>query len=125
MKPARLVAILVVIGATAAVDIRVSAEDVVTMTATQKRIVAAVSAPARVQAAANAVLSAPAAGIVSGLRVLPGEEVRPGQSVARLADPTHLSVEPLKQIPVMASGWVALSDVADVRMMTGPMSSGI
>lgn len=38
----------------------------------------------------------------------------------RLADPTHLSVEQLKQIPVMASGWVALSDVADVHMATGP-----
>ncbi len=38
----------------------------------------------------------------------------------RLADPTHLSIEQLKQIPVMASGWVALSDVADVRMTTGP-----
>jgi cobalt-zinc-cadmium efflux system membrane fusion protein len=88
MKPARLFAILVFIGATAAVDIRVSAEDVITMPATQKRIVATVSAPARVQAAANAVLSAPAAGIVSGLRVLPGEEVRPGQSVARLSGPT-------------------------------------
>ncbi|MDB5784597.1 efflux RND transporter periplasmic adaptor subunit [Caballeronia mineralivorans] len=88
MKLARLFAILVVIGATADVDIRVSAEDVVTMPATQKRIVATVSAPARVQAAANAVLTAPAAGIVSGLRVLPGEEVHPGQSVARLSGPT-------------------------------------
>lgn len=88
MKPARLFAILVVIGATAAVNIRVSAEDVITMPATQKRIVATVSAPARVQAAANAVLTAPAAGIVSGLRVLSGEEVRPGQSVARLSGPT-------------------------------------
>ncbi|CAN7773690.1 efflux RND transporter permease subunit [Caballeronia sp. LjRoot31] len=38
----------------------------------------------------------------------------------RLADPTHLSVEQLKRIPVMASGWVALSDVADVHMATGP-----
>ncbi len=88
MKPARLFAILVLVGATAAVDIRVAAEDVVTMPVTQKRIVATVSAPARVQAVANAVLSAPAPGVVSGLRVLPGEEVRSGQSVARLSGPT-------------------------------------
>ncbi|MGH8777869.1 efflux RND transporter permease subunit [Paraburkholderia sp.] len=38
----------------------------------------------------------------------------------RLADPTQLSIEQLKQIPVMANGWVALRDVADVRMATGP-----
>jgi multidrug efflux pump subunit AcrB len=38
----------------------------------------------------------------------------------RLSDPTHLSVEQLKQIPVMGNGWVALSDVAEVRMTTGP-----
>jgi multidrug efflux pump subunit AcrB len=38
----------------------------------------------------------------------------------RLTDPTQLSVEQLNQIPVMASGWVALSNVADVRMATGP-----
>jgi cobalt-zinc-cadmium resistance protein CzcA len=38
----------------------------------------------------------------------------------RLADATQLSVEQLKQIPVMANGWVALRDVADVQMATGP-----
>jgi cobalt-zinc-cadmium resistance protein CzcA len=38
----------------------------------------------------------------------------------RLNDPTHLSVEQLKQMPVMGNGWVALSDVADVHMTTGP-----
>ncbi|WP_328807194.1 efflux RND transporter permease subunit [Paraburkholderia elongata] len=38
----------------------------------------------------------------------------------RLTDPTRLTVEQLNQIPVMASGWVALSDVVDVRMVTGP-----
>ncbi|MGF7000560.1 efflux RND transporter permease subunit [Paraburkholderia sp. GAS32] len=38
----------------------------------------------------------------------------------RLADPTHLSIEQLNQIPVMTSGWVALKDVADVHMVTGP-----
>lgn len=38
----------------------------------------------------------------------------------RLSDPAHLSVEQLKQLPVMAGGWVALSEVADVRMSTGP-----
>ncbi|CAB3803472.1 Cobalt-zinc-cadmium resistance protein CzcA [Paraburkholderia ultramafica] len=38
----------------------------------------------------------------------------------RLADPTQLSIEQLKQIPVMANGWVALRDVANVQMATGP-----
>ncbi|MFM0197976.1 efflux RND transporter permease subunit [Paraburkholderia strydomiana] len=38
----------------------------------------------------------------------------------RLADPTHLSIEQLNQLPVMANGWVALKDVAYVRMATGP-----
>lgn len=38
----------------------------------------------------------------------------------RLADPAQLSIEQLKQIPVMANGWVALRDVADVQMATGP-----
>jgi len=38
----------------------------------------------------------------------------------RLADPAHLSIEQLNQLPVMASGWVALGQVADVRMVTGP-----
>ena len=88
MKPARLFAIFVVFGAIAVTNLRAFAEDVVTMPATQRRIVAAILAPARVQAAANAVLTAPAAGMVSGLRVLPGEEVRSGQSVAHLGGPT-------------------------------------
>ncbi|MDL5400779.1 efflux RND transporter permease subunit, partial [Escherichia coli] len=38
----------------------------------------------------------------------------------RLADPTHLSIEQLRQLPVMANGWTALSDVAEVHMATGP-----
>ncbi|SMG39694.1 efflux RND transporter permease subunit [Paraburkholderia susongensis] len=38
----------------------------------------------------------------------------------RLADPTHLSIEQLNQLPVMANGWVALKDVAYVHMATGP-----
>lgn len=38
----------------------------------------------------------------------------------RLADPTHLSLEQLRQIPVMANGWAALGDLADVSMKTGP-----
>ncbi|MGF6931210.1 multidrug efflux pump subunit AcrB [Paraburkholderia sp. UCT70] len=38
----------------------------------------------------------------------------------RLVDPTQLSIEQLKQIPIMANGWAALRDVADVRMATGP-----
>jgi cobalt-zinc-cadmium resistance protein CzcA len=38
----------------------------------------------------------------------------------RLTDPTHLSIEQLNQLPVMANGWVALNEVADVRMATGP-----
>ncbi|BCZ81746.1 multidrug ABC transporter [Paraburkholderia terrae] len=38
----------------------------------------------------------------------------------RLADPAHLSIEQLNQLPIMASGWVALGQVADVRMASGP-----
>ncbi|MFM0084526.1 efflux RND transporter permease subunit [Paraburkholderia sediminicola] len=38
----------------------------------------------------------------------------------RLADPTHLSIEQLNQLPVVANGWVALKDVAYVHMATGP-----
>ncbi|MFM0556860.1 efflux RND transporter permease subunit [Paraburkholderia sediminicola] len=38
----------------------------------------------------------------------------------RLTDPTHLSIEQLNQLPVMANGWVALNEVADIRMATGP-----
>lgn len=38
----------------------------------------------------------------------------------RLADPAHLSIEQLNQLPIMASGWVALGQVADVRMVTAP-----
>lgn len=38
----------------------------------------------------------------------------------RLAAPAQLSIEQLKQLPVMANGWIALCDVADVHMVTGP-----
>ncbi|HTH61417.1 MAG TPA: efflux RND transporter permease subunit [Paraburkholderia sp.] len=38
----------------------------------------------------------------------------------RLGDPTHFSVEQLKQIPVMANGWTALGDLTDIAMKTGP-----
>ncbi|MFM0197975.1 efflux RND transporter periplasmic adaptor subunit [Paraburkholderia strydomiana] len=64
------------------------AEDIVTMPAVQKRLASTLSAPARVQAASNTVLSAPTAGVVSSLRVIPGEEVRAGQVIARLTGPT-------------------------------------
>lgn len=38
----------------------------------------------------------------------------------RLDDPTRLSLDQLRQIPVMAHGWTALGDVADISMRTGP-----
>src|SRR5258706_404035 len=38
----------------------------------------------------------------------------------RLINPTHLSIEQLNQITIIASGLFALSYVADVRMVTGP-----
>ncbi|WP_429342167.1 efflux RND transporter periplasmic adaptor subunit [Paraburkholderia sp. GAS42] len=61
------------------------------MPAVLKRVVVTVSAPARVQATSNTVLSAPTAGIVSGLRVVPGETVRPGQTIAHLTGPMVLT----------------------------------
>ncbi|WOD14214.1 efflux RND transporter periplasmic adaptor subunit [Paraburkholderia kirstenboschensis] len=67
------------------------AQDVVTLPAVEKRIVVKVSAPAHVQAVSNAVLSAPTAGIVTGLRVTPGETVRAGQTIARLTGPSVMS----------------------------------
>lgn len=88
MTSARLFILTVVIIASSVAGHRAFAEDVVTMPAVQKRIVATVSASAHVQAASNTVLGAPTAGIVSGLRVLPGETVRPGQTVAHLTGPT-------------------------------------
>jgi RND family efflux transporter MFP subunit len=88
MNSARLFILTVVTIASSVAGHRAFAEDVVTMPAVQKRIVATVSAPAHVQAASNTVLSAPTAGIVSGLRVLPGEAVRSGQTIASLTGPT-------------------------------------
>ncbi|MEC5408022.1 efflux RND transporter permease subunit [Paraburkholderia sp. MPAMCS5] len=38
----------------------------------------------------------------------------------RLGEPTQFSLDELRQIPVMAKGWTALGDVADVSMKTGP-----
>ncbi|QLD54075.1 efflux RND transporter periplasmic adaptor subunit [Paraburkholderia fungorum] len=88
MNSARLFILTVVTIASSVAGHRAFAEDVVTMPAVQKRIVATVSAPAHVQAASNTVLSAPTAGIVSGLRVLPGETVRSEQTIAHLTGPT-------------------------------------
>lgn len=88
MNFARLLVLAAVIGTWSVGSRQAFALDVVTMPAVQKRVVTTVSAPARVQAASNAVLSAPTAGIISGLRVLPGEEVRPGQTIAHLTGPT-------------------------------------
>jgi len=87
MNPARPL-ILAAIIASSVAGHRAFAEDVVTMPEVQKRVVVTVSAPAYVHAAFNTVLSVPTAGIVSGLRVLPGETVRPGQTVAHLTGPT-------------------------------------
>jgi membrane fusion protein, heavy metal efflux system len=87
MNSIRLLVLLAIIGMWSVASRYAVAQDVVTMPAVQKRIVVTVSAPARVQATSNTVLSAPTAGIVSGLRVLPGEIVRPGQTIAHLTGP--------------------------------------
>ena len=68
-----------------------AAQDVVAMPAVQKRITQTLSAPARVQAASNIVLTASTPGTVSGLHVLPGDVVRQGQIIARLTGPTVLA----------------------------------
>jgi RND family efflux transporter MFP subunit len=91
MKPVRLLAIAVILSSWCAASPLVFAEDVVTMPAVQKHIVAKVSAPAHVQAVSNAVLTASTAGVVSGLRITPGETVRAGQTIARLTGPTVMS----------------------------------
>jgi biotin carboxyl carrier protein len=88
MNSARLFILAAVIIASSVAGHRAFAEEVVTMPAVQKRVVTMLSAPAHVQAASNTVLSAPTAGIVSGLRVLPGETVRSGQTIAHLTGPT-------------------------------------
>ncbi|TAL99035.1 MAG: HlyD family efflux transporter periplasmic adaptor subunit [Paraburkholderia sp.] len=88
MNSARLFILAAAVITSSVAGHRAFAEDVVTMPAVQKRVVATISATAHVQAASNTVLSAPVAGIVSGLRVLPGETVRPGQTVAHLTGPT-------------------------------------
>lgn len=67
------------------------AQDVVAMPAVQKRITQTFSAPARVQAASNIVLTASTSGTVTGLNVLPGEAVRRGQVIAHLTGPTVLA----------------------------------
>lgn len=38
----------------------------------------------------------------------------------RLADPTHVTPDQLRQLPVMANGWTVLGNVADISMTTGP-----
>ncbi|RZF27942.1 efflux RND transporter periplasmic adaptor subunit [Paraburkholderia sp. UYCP14C] len=64
-----------------------SAQDVVAMPAVQRHMTQTLSAPARVQAASNIVLTASTAGTISGLSVLPGDTVRHGQVIARLTGP--------------------------------------
>lgn len=67
------------------------AEDVVTMPVVLKQIGSTFSAPASVQAVSNISLTAPTAGIVSGLHVGPGDALRRGDIVARLTGPTVTS----------------------------------
>lgn len=88
MTSARLLVFVAAIGISSVACHPAFAEDIVTMPAVQKHLASTFSAPARVQAASNTVLSAPTAGVVSGLRVIPGEEVRAGQVVARLTGAT-------------------------------------
>ncbi|QCP52440.1 efflux RND transporter periplasmic adaptor subunit [Trinickia violacea] len=87
MNAIRLLFLVAITGTWSVASHHAFAQDVVTMPAVQKRIVVTVSAPARVQATSNTVLSAPTAGIVSGLRILPGEVVRSGQTIAHLTGP--------------------------------------
>lgn len=88
MNAMRSLVLAGVIGSGCVVSHPAPAEEAVTMPAVQKRIVVSVSAPARVQAASSTVLSAPTAGIVAGVRVLPGEAVSAGQAIAQLGGPT-------------------------------------
>ncbi|SMG39689.1 membrane fusion protein, cobalt-zinc-cadmium efflux system [Paraburkholderia susongensis] len=88
MTSVRLLVFIAAIGICSVAGHPAFAEDVVTMPAVQKRLASTFSAPARVQAASNAVLGAPTAGVVSSLRLIPGEEVRAGQVIARLTGPT-------------------------------------
>ncbi len=88
MTSVRLLVFFAAIGICSVVSHPAFAEDVVTMPAVQKRLASTSTAPARVQAAFNTVLGAPTAGVVSNLRVIPGEEVRAGQVIARLTGPT-------------------------------------
>lgn len=88
MNSTRLILLAAVIGTWSVPGYRAFAQDIVTMPAVEKRVVTTFSAPARVQAASNTVLSAPMAGVISGLRVLPGETVRTGQAIAHLTGPT-------------------------------------
>src|SRR5258708_18741519 len=88
MNSIRLLVLAAVIGTGSVTGHHAFAQDAVTVPAVQKRVVTTVSAPARVQAAASTVLTAPTAGVVSGLHVLPGEEVRPGQTIADLGGRT-------------------------------------
>ncbi|MEI5999788.1 efflux RND transporter periplasmic adaptor subunit [Paraburkholderia bengalensis] len=67
------------------------AQDVVAMPAVYKHITQTFSAPARVQAVSNIVLTASTIGTLTGLHVLPGEAVRRGQVIARLRGPTVLA----------------------------------
>jgi RND family efflux transporter MFP subunit len=63
------------------------AEDAVTMPVVLKQINSTLSAPARVQPVSNISLTAPTAGLVSGLHLGPGATVRRGEVVARLTGP--------------------------------------
>ncbi len=91
MKPVRLLVIAAIVSAWYTAGPSVFAQDAVTMPAVQKRIQVKVSAPAHVQAVSNAVLSAPTTGIVTGLRVTPGETLRAGQTIAHLSGPSVMS----------------------------------
>lgn len=64
------------------------AEDTVTMPVVLKSVTSAFTAPARVRPISNLSLTAPTPGVVSGLRVGPGDVVRRGDVVARLSGPT-------------------------------------
>jgi len=91
MTPVRLLVAVAIFGSCCAASPVTWAEDVVTMPAVHKRIEVRIRAPAHVQPVSNALLTAPTAGVVADLRVMPGETVRAGQAVARLTGPTVMS----------------------------------
>lgn len=88
MTPGKTIRIVAALASIAPVATQVAcAQDAVTMPAVQRHIVQTFSAPARVQAASNLVLTVSTPGTIADLHILPGDAVRQGQRIARLTGP--------------------------------------